>query len=334
MPQLYNTKSITCGLDIGYGNTKYASQTEMGLFPSLVAPSNEVDLGRGLSNRDTVKLESIGRSFEVGPSINSLLSRQHTPILTTDFTATEDYRLLFRAALSYLDLGKIDMLVMGLPISLVSSKKQKVQELAEGKHELANGQEVLVNNCIVVAQPIGSLIHYAKQFGKGDTYQNQRHLIIDAGFFTFDWVISDGITPNVPLSGNFHGGVSSILQKIGKELGKDWDTTSIEENYINNGLITGNFRMYGNPVSLQPYIERAIAEIEQPINALNNIIGSGSDIDNIIVAGGGAPLYLPALKKRFPDHQIDILPDPIFANAKGFHSLAEMAVEKKIGDMA
>ncbi|NMU52668.1 hypothetical protein HKB25_01420, partial [Vibrio parahaemolyticus] len=57
---------------------------------------------------------------------------------------------------------------------------------------------------------------------------------------------------------------------------------------------------------------------EEAISTVVNKVGDAQDLDRIIIVGGPAALYKPALQKAFPNHDIQILQDSLRANVIGF----------------
>jgi plasmid segregation protein ParM len=54
------------------------------------------------------------------------------------------------------------------------------------------------------------------------------------------------------------------------------------------------------------------------VSYLRRYVEDGSDIDNIILAGGSAFFYRDAIRVAFPRHVIHELPDALYANVRGF----------------
>jgi len=81
--------------------------------------------------------------------------------------------------------------------------------------------------------------------------------------------------------------------------------------------------MYGKTIELGDYLPAGAAVIDEAVNAIKNSVGSGSDIDVIVVAGGGAKLYVDAIRAKFPRHEVVALSNPAFANVRGFQIIGE-----------
>jgi plasmid segregation protein ParM len=52
---------------------------------------------------------------------------------------------------------------------------------------------------------------------------------------------------------------------------------------------------------------------------MKNIVGNGSDIDNIILAGGGGYIYRKVVESFYPNRKIIMVDDAQLANVKGFY---------------
>ena len=67
----------------------------------------------------------------------------------------------------------------------------------------------------------------------------------------------------------------------------------------------------------------------QFVNVLANKVGNnGLDIDNIVLAGGGAAFFHDVIKDKFSKHKIVIAEDPVFSNVRGFQLAGEQWAKK------
>jgi len=69
---------------------------------------------------------------------------------------------------------------------------------------------------------------------------------------------------------------------------------------------------------------KADASIDIARLARRTVWKTPADIENIILVGGGAHLFMPAIKEHFPNHEIAMADDPVFANVRGFHVAGEI----------
>lgn len=319
---------IVRSLDVGFGTTKFVvgasgQNFQCQMFPSVALPASTMELSTGLlSQAKTIVVEVDGRRYEVGPQIE--YKSRTSRVLHDDYIRTPEYMALTRGAFHYMDVPHIDTLVVGLPVSHITSHREELEERMGGLHRLPNGRLLPVRHVIGLAQPIGGFIAYAKQTGGFDKMCEEVNLIIDPGFFTFDWVVAKGLLLDPERSGSHNGGISAVLRKIGETIGHAHHGKPYDDlGAIDAGLRTGNFKLCGREEPLARYLTSATPITEQSVNAMCNSVGDGRNIDNITIVGGGASLFSKAIAKRFPDHQVQVVDDAIFANVRGFQYVGE-----------
>lgn len=322
---------IVRAIDVGYGNTKYvASRSEQQIrcemFPSLAPLASHLKLTSGMpvsDVRDTVTVEVEGVRYEVGPGAALNLKAHNVRILHGDYTNTQEYLALARAALSYMQLPHVDLLVVGLPVGLRNTRAQTVAQRLKGVHVLADGREVDVRHGWTLAQPLGGFLDYAMGRGLYETLSDQVNLIIDPGFYTIDWLTGLGIKVMPERTGSFPGGTHAILRTISKSISETLGVEYTDTEAIDRSLVKGRLRVGGREIDLAPHWRQAQARINEAVNAIANSVGDGLDINNIILVGGGANFYESAVRRRFPTPRLIVAPDPIFSNVRGFQIAGE-----------
>lgn len=322
---------VVRAIDVGYGNTKFttgrstAHGLQCALFRSLAAQASRHSLaGSVLARRDTVIVEVRGTKFEVGPDVELAMGLQHARPLHDDYVASDDYLALNLGALSYIGEPAIDHLVVGLPVNLWATRRDQVRELLTGIHTVAESREVLVRHVNVVAQPIGGFIEYSAMTGQTDHVADKHFLIVDPGYFTLDWLATRGFRPNDSCSSSvdnsgMHAILRAIAAGISAELGRRYDDLEA----IDRGLQDGQVFINGKPWSLARFFPEAERVVDLGINAMVSAVGGLQSFHEILLVGGGACFYAPALKRHFPDRPIRELGNPVFANVRGFHRAGE-----------
>lgn len=325
---------IIRAIDVGYSNVKFTTGSEANgdpicrSFPSLTPLASDDQLCAGpFEKRDSVRVAVNGATYEVGPDAYLALKGHFATVRHEAFCQTDSYRALFLGTLSYMHLPRIDTLVLGLPVSYLGSKLSSLIELAKGTHQLPGDKTVVIDKVQVFGQPVGGYFNFLHQHGatKGT---KKKTLIVDPGYVTLDWIVASGAKPNGSRSGSFQGGVSSILAAIQKMLARD-GIPHDDMWRLNEGLRTGSFRIYGKPVDLRPYLVEAQPVIIEAVDMMLSTIGSLSDIDRVLLVGGGASLYRPAIEARA--NGLEVIQDtaPEFANVRGFQRLAEYVEKRK-----
>lgn len=331
---MLNETPVIRAIDVGYGNTKYIRSVENGQavadhFPSIVhrpaggKPSfNESpDIYEVMVNKTT---------YEVGPGVDAALEGG-LRIMHENYIETEDYMALVYGALSQMNEDVIDLLVVGLPVDLMGSKRETLQNLLTGTHRVA-GREIEIKKVNAVAQPLGGFLHYASQNKLLEELNTTRNLLIDPGFFTVDFLVSTGLREIRGKSGSHPAGVSAYLKAVAKGLSKDFGINYDNISHIDEGIRKGVFRLYGEHVDLSKYHDMALAEIAPAVDAISNKVGDGRTIDQVILVGGGAKLFESSIKRLLPKHRVHCDEYSVVANVLGFQKIGEawMAHNSKV----
>ena len=66
------------------------------------------------------------------------------------------------------------------------------------------------------------------------------------------------------------------------------------------------------------YLAVGQEKARQFVQVLASKVGLGIDIQNIILAGGGAAFFRRVIEEKFPRHSIQIAGEPVYANVRGF----------------
>jgi plasmid segregation protein ParM len=312
-------------IDVGYGQTKYThsigadNKPVIKHFPSIVRKIETQDdtlfLVTGSHKRNAVRLEISGQTFEVGPDAEDPL--HNTAILSEDFSKTNEHKALLLGALYFMEpVSKIDLLVLGLPVRFLAKKKAGLEKKFQGKHTLPDGRVVCVERVEVIAQPIGGYLSWKETLPSNTSPSST--LVIDPGFYTFDFVVVKNGSAVASQCGSFPGGMSMLLQFVAKQIGKKFDIEYTNLRRIERGIISGNFSLYGKKVDLRSLMKPFQKETFHIIQKIVNQLDDGRDIDAIVLVGGGAGMFSGAIRLLFPKHALIAQKDAIGANASGF----------------
>lgn len=323
---------IVRALDVGYGAVKFVVGHHPGQpvvcqkFPSLAPIASRTDLSAGsLRGRETVVVEVDGRKYEVGPDAECALPTYHTRVLNPHFSDTPEYLALARGALTLMRAPTIDKLILGLPVSNFAMKRASVEARLSGSLALGEGHAIHIRSVATLAQPVGGLIAYVVENNAGHWAKGQVNLVVDPGFFTYDYVVTNGLIPIENRSGSVNAGVSAVLQHvanaISERIGEPYDNLLAIEQSLASGRKLG---LFGQEEPLERFVDpRALHPVEEAVLAMINKVGTGADFKNVVLVGGGANLYLPQLRRRLPRHNIHVVDAPEFANVRGFQYAGE-----------
>ena len=348
---MFNLNEV-CAVDVGFGYTKYQSGNANGVpsqFPSVVAEVrekvNDISVTSAVAyapTSDTV-LVTVGDGGlrRVGPSIfNCVASNSSHRILDPNYSKTKEYLALLRGALTYMNVTRVPVLVLSLPLSTYKSRRVALASSMQGTHSLfrPTGEQYICNvqRVEVVPQPIAAYFHYLFtriNDGKGLDTSGKKVLLIDVGFYTIDWVVAQGMNINAERSAANNGGMNYIVKEIAEEFTKDYNDPLPSEflQMVDDALANQSYtvELYGKRHSIKQYLSGAERRARLPITALKNSVGDTADISDIVVCGGGATFFAPIVREMFKNNIVNV-ENSQFAIVSGMRLMAlEFAKEKK-----
>jgi plasmid segregation protein ParM len=330
--------ALVRAVDCGYGATKYTCGRAKGTgeircksFPSLApdARAKGPQMSAEMRKRDTVVVHVDGRAFEVGPEVENALTRHDTRSLDDQYSATSAYLALVRGALYYMNVPEIDLLMVGLPVANVASRSLPLIDRLTCVHNVANNRTVKVHCVRVIAQPIGGFVDYANSSGHLTKMYKERSLIIDPGYFTLDWVVTNGPQILDDRSGHNNGGVFALIREIEQQIQIRLGRPYADHLLVERALNGYPFYIDGKEHDIRPYVDVALHVVDKAVIDMKNVIGTTTDIQNIVLVGGGAMHYREAVQKAFPNYDVAVAKDPAFANVRGFHIIGEQYANRQ-----
>ena len=327
--------AIVRAIDVGFGYTKFVTastngKVDCGHFSSLAfyGHSDEAEDSMG-GRRRTIQVPVDGLFYEVGPDVELAADRFRSRQLHDGYTQTPEYRAFTTGALHYMKVETVDLLVVGLPVAQFLAKRAALQKAMTGTFEVGRKRKIVVKKALVVPQPQGALFWYAAQSGKMDAMQ-RKTLVMDVGSRTFDWLVTRGMRVVPKMSDSVNRGVSDILRHIadaiGAEIKEDYRDLDAVDTALRSGRILRLYQRDHDLRKFDPFIRKVA---DQALIAVLGRLDGAQDLENIILVGGGAYLYMKAVKRRFPKHTILEVDEPMYANVRGFQLLGEQYVREK-----
>jgi plasmid segregation protein ParM len=318
---------VVRAIDVGYGNVKYTTGVDAegkavcGHFPAVAAVASGRDIGAGVSaKKDVVTVAAGGNNYLVGPdALLSLKSEMNGRVLSRDYPETDRYLALARGALAYMDCKQIDLLVTGLPVAYLGDYKGRLENRLAGEHQYPDGRTVIVRKAWAIPQPLGGYLQYAIE-SRSETIKDSNCLVVDAGFFTVDWLVCRGLKVIDERSGSLPGGMSKLLARmaeaVSEQVGEPFsDINRLDEALRNGGVL----QWYGQPLDIKPFTPRFRPEIDEAVEAILASVGSMNDIGSVLLVGGGAGQFQAGLKQVCRRNPLSVADDGMFANVRGFH---------------
>lgn len=323
---------IVRAIDVGYGHTKYVNSTGTtdvlcDSFPSLAPIAGSKAIAEALGRkRNTVEIAVDELVYEVGPDAALAQGVFAGRNMDDDYCLTPEYLALVRGALHYMRVQAVDLLVVGLPVSTFLSKRAALRQRLLGPHELPRGT-VHVRDVLVLSQPHGALGAYGLGHRMYQSIKEQMNLVIDCGSRTFDWIVAKGFRTVEQRSRAVNRGMTDVVEAIVSRLEQDLGATFRDFERIDRALRTKTAPMIMHRrIDLRPYMPYANKIAQDAVQELKRRVEAGTDIDNVIVAGGGAFFFKPFIQDAYPNHHIYEMPEGMMANVKGFQ-LYGMEVE-------
>lgn len=327
-------------IDVGFGNTKLCWDATRGVYSEFtfksIAPISllKQESMTGAGGMDRVGIMVNGTQYLVGPEA---VDAGGVATLETNFVGRPQYLALLRGAIYYhmkcsgVVHQTIDALAVGLPVSNYSLHRSALEKLAIGTHTIAtppglsnsfgDNLNVEVKRVLVLPQPLGALrARAATDSSIADAAKT--NLIIDAGFNTFDWLLSRGMRVDIERSGSFEGGVAHILKRVSNQAGKILGVGALDFNEVERALESGELVVNAKKYDFKAFQTVAEAAADAVVDRFMNAQDQVGRIDQIVMTGGGAKFYVAALRRRFPDHKIVADEKSIMSNVRGFYLFA------------
>jgi len=211
---------------------------------------------------------------------------------------------------------------------LIDSKAHIATALVKklkGSHQIAPKVEVNVKDVLVVPQPVGAFLHTINSLKNNhdflDEVSNGKTIIIDPGFFSVDWVVFDKGDLKHEFSGTNLKAMSVLIETIYKNIKRDYGVSSSKED-IEESIRLNINKLYirSKKIDIIDYINEASSKVaEDALLAIRTSIRDiETELNTVVIAGGGAKVYETSVKKVFPDCKIIVSEPAVLANAIGF----------------
>jgi len=314
------------GPNIGHGYVKYIIIDEHGVeLPPIVFPAQIARAGRAvagsLATTATVELGDerywVGDDAQLAPSPTTILAQQRLrdPLFIP---------VLLRGALGRfgsLNGASTGVCVTGLPASW--AEDASLARLLGDRLRMATSAYRAIK---VIAEPLG-LIYSVLLNGDGQISGDQGLTtgqigVVDLGHLTVDVAIVQRLAPVPSSLDTWQLGTARPLSAIRSRLSAAFDR-ELTLRETDQAVRAGQLRTAGQDRALPAHWDAPLVENGHAIGArLQEAWGSGSQLDTILIGGGGAELapLVEAIVQRFPHARC--VADPQLAIARGYARLA------------
>lgn len=334
---------IIVGLDVGYGNVKL-SAGHIGepawdlVMPAGAAPvelmPKKIDRTPDLKGGELVFLPVDNQVEKWVGGVDQLHVQNAARQTHERYTTTKEYQALFLAALAKLGREKVDLLVTGLPVSQYYGERgdelrKGLATLMKGRHSINDVATVEVAKVVVMPQAVGSFFSVASQpeHRMLTADETMATLIVDIGFFSVDWAVMSGKSVREKSSSSSQLAMSHIMEEAAKALGERLQRT-VDRDKVELAWRKGQDVMVigGEEVAFRSVIEEVAADVAGRVagEILTSTRNERGGIDVVVVTGGGASLYLPAMKAALPKSKVIAQKDPVLGNARGYQMYGQL----------
>jgi len=301
------------GIDIGFGFTKATDGKTFQVFKSIYGEALDFQFKESLLKNSSEQDEHIhidvdGTSYFVGELAERQSSNRQFTLEQTQFISSST-RIFALAAISrFITKDRESFkIVVGLPIGHYRQYKDEVRKILRQSHTIqitdtqGISQEVLIgiNEVKVIPQPIGTVMdRLLDDVGKPSDmrFASEKIGIIDVGFSTSDYTISDKARYSERGSLTTQNGISRAFEVISSKL-KDNCGINIELYRLFEAIETGSIKIRGKGYDLRKITQVAFQQLAANIASDANRIWSDDwDMDAIMITGGGGAVLAPYLQ--------------------------------------
>lgn len=330
--------STVLGLDIGHSAVKMVVLGEKPLrecFPSIVCPATRLttEAQAVKAAAETVRVDGLDYFF------GDTALKQRDQQLSSDiglhdnWVTSSPYEVLLRGAIQKAEQAgnAIDdmIIVHGLPAVLFNEQKVQVEAL----HKKVCPQAY----CVVMAQPMG--VFYGHMLGRrgeplrGDEALDESWAFIDVGHYSTDFMLNKEGDWIQKASGSCKG-ISRITIDLANSLkARGISRTPTEyQAFLQKGKNADGAWIqtyFTKPIDVTDEVNKAIEYLAKDVvDQATTLLGPyAHDLNGIIVAGGGATLLSPFLKKIWP--HVVAAEDGRLAVAEGFARYGAMIMASR-----
>jgi plasmid segregation protein ParM len=334
------------GIDVGYGFTKFSVvHTKKGpvfdSVPSVASPVRGQEFRSAGPDSLGAMIDVDGTAYYVGQDVAAFADTMVPSNTSSGFVLSAPYKALYRGALYQIakrqqSLGnemRIEHATVGLPLTTFLDFEGEVQAFSKGVHLVPHPHKgatlkvVVVEEASVMLQPLGVLLSTADE-----NFKDEVMAVVDVGTGTTDVLVVVEGTPNFTRSGSFDLGLNRMLEAA---------VDTIERSLVDSPVFMG--RMHRALRNAEPHVKHAgrlypmggLMRAMEPVadkimDRVASISGLPGDIGHIVLAGGGAEIFMKALMRKYPNlhERVAIAEDPVFSAVRGFHLAAERTLEE------
>lgn len=301
------------GIDIGFGFTKATNGKDFRVFKSIYGEAIDFQFKESLLNPKAQQDEHLqvdvdNTSYFIGELAERQSSNRQFTLDQTQFIASSTKILALAAITQFMTSDKQSFkIVVGLPIGHYREYKAELADMLRQSHHVVTTnskgtrKEIVIGitDVKVIPQPIGSVMdRLLNDSGKGgeQRFADEKIGIIDIGFRTSDYTISDKARYSERGSLTTQNGISKAFEVIANKL-KDNCGINVELYRLFDAVETGSIKIRGKGYDLRKITQIAFQQLAANIASdANRLWNDDWDMDAIMITGGGGSVLAPYLQ--------------------------------------
>jgi plasmid segregation protein ParM len=334
-------------IDVGYSRVKFTLGREeangrstilTSMFPSVAALQSG-DSGsqkiEGSTSQKGLVVTVDRQNYYVGDDVQLHCAGVQPRSMDEKYSTTPQYMALMYGALDEIAKSAgdpaqlvIENLVLGLPLSTCAKYAPALKEKVLGEHRIGENdgprRTVSVENVHVIPQPHGALLNYGYA---RKTQVDGWVLVVDPGGGTLDWYLASAKGPAWGRSGAYAKAMLACAYAIADQIP---DTKRDDINVVLRieEALSGSkptFRVNGQDYEIEGFQPAIDAVLQETYTKMKDRVGTWSDIDHIVLTGGGANQLGAFMRRAEPALERRIVTDgsPVFSNVTGFQIYGE-----------
>lgn len=327
-------------IDAGFGFTKATNGNRSIIFKSILGEATDIQFKGGIlaegSPDENIQIEIEGQSYFIGEMAERQSNVRSFTLDPAQFFESHLKPLTLAAVARLVSSSAPIRLVTGLPIGYLRDYSDRVTKALQGEHtvvltSLAGKREektIVINEVKVIPEPFGSLFNLImNDLGEqGDKrYANEKIGIIDIGFKTADFTITDRMRYSERGSRTTDSGIAKAFSLIADKL-REKSNVNIELYRLYDAVEKGSIRIKGKEYDLRAQTEMFYNQLAASIaDEVDRLWSDEWDIDTIVLTGGGGAALAKYLQPLIDGQVITVDPgkDPRLWNVRGYWKYAK-----------
>jgi len=318
---------LKVSVDVGYGFTKAVSERGVISFPSVISPAVNFaadEFGKMFDYKVKIRNCSLNVEKFVGEAAEQ---SQGAARFSTREKPAELHDILLLTAVYLCTEGEKLSLAVGLPLAYYKAQKEDLKsrlKVLATWVSVNNGPErhIRFEDVSVFPQGVGAVAALDDLPDKGLVG------LIDIGTYTTDYFllnIRNRLPYPVPEAcSSIEGGVQLIMNALAQEYHRQTGSPlpgRMQQTVLEKTRQGETVTFWNRQINLTKAYKLAIKDAVEAISSqVQSAFGDRlSMLDRTYLIGGGSILMFEELKERYPN--VEMLPDPVFANARGYLKL-------------